>query len=169
MKASHYIAIGVRLFSVFIFIVAFRRILLLPEVLIYGTIDGIGASISFMIISAIVPTIIATALWLFPSKTANFIVRKEIDNDITPINPLEFSIVIVAGLGLYLLYFSISDSIYWLTVFNVSEPNSYASNGSGIGGQSKAAIIATSLEIVMSLTLILKSKTISRLIFKVAK
>jgi len=169
MKASDYIAIGIRLFSIAIYILAFQRALLLPEVIMFGTIDGMSASKSYIIISAIVPVLFATALWMFPSITAKFIVRRETDKELNPINPLEFSIVIIAGLGLYLLFYSLSDTLYWLTILSISEPNNYASNWASIGSQSKAAIIATGLETIMSITLIFKSKTISRLIFKVAR
>ena len=169
MKANHYIAIGIRFFSVFLFLAALREALHFPELFMNGTINGMQAKPSYSVLSFLVTCLCALILWLFPSIIANSIIRAEMNQEVKPMNPLDFATVVVAGLGLYFLYYAVSDAVYWLTVVNIGQQTAYGTLPFVLDNYSKAAIVSTGVEFIISGLLVVKARVISKLIFRVVR
>lgn len=168
MKSSHYLAIAIRLFSIVLFIYSIRQSSLLIEIALNGTINGMVASTVFVAATTIGPLLIAILLWFFPFSVAKAILKPEIDLPVEPMAPASMLAVFIATIGVFAFYYASVDALYWLTIWNLSsQVNSGASVG--IGPESKANMWATAFEFIFSICLILRAKSASQLLLRVAR
>lgn len=169
MKSSHYLAIAVRLFSIVLFIYALRQSTMLIEVFTNGSINDIPVSIMFMLVTSIFPLVIAILLWYFPLSVSRSILKPDIDQPIEAMNAQSILTVLVLAIGLYVLYFAASDSIYWATLWHMSSQSNYSEAPLYLGGDNKANMVTTAVELAASIAIILKARTLSSRMLQVAK
>ena len=169
MKSSHYLAIAVRLFAIVIFLYALRQSTMLIELLMNGSINGMDVSIIFISITTLCPLIGAVLLWYFPFSITNSILRPEMDQAIEPMNAQSILTVFVLAIGLYAFYNAVIDSVYWLTLWHMSERSSYSGTPFDIGGESKANMVATAIELGASIAILLKARSLSCRMLRLAE
>jgi hypothetical protein len=167
MKTSLYLAIAVRLFSIMLFIAGLRQLIPLLELIISGSINGMAASLFFAVSMALVPLLFSFLLWFFPMSVSALIIRPEMDKDVIPLTQGNWLVVMLISLGLYTLYYIVGDSLFWLYLLHVSTQSSFDSADLVLRGEDKANMFITLLELIASLSLVLKAKTISRYLLKI--
>ena len=164
MQIHQYFAIGLRIFAVALLIYGIQFIGPVIEYFRFGTVSGIDVSLLFIVLNPIVPWIIASLLWLFPISIAKSFLAPSLDSKVEPISNLSIMTVFVAGIGLYVFSFGVIDMSYWLTIFFL-----IAQSDSEIPNDTKAGLIATTLQLGFSLLLIIKCRTVSNYINRVAR
>ena len=166
MKASEISAILVRLFALLLFLLSFQQAFLLSNVFSEGTINGMDASPYFIAILTGAPLILGLALWCFPSLVSRFIIKPEIETELTPIHLETLVIVLVVGLGLYILSYSSSDLIYNLTFLHLESRQ----QALGVGdAHAKANLIATGFEVILGLFLVSRARFVSTKILGIVR
>ena len=90
----------------------------------------------------------------------------------TGIGTVFFALVTLIGLitvmlGFYLLYLAISDSVYWISYARFSINSDPYGLSPVFGANEKSAVVATVVELAMSLYLIIGSKHITRILWKI--
>jgi hypothetical protein len=169
MKSSHYLAIAVRLFAIMLFIYGLRQLLPMFELIASGTINGMAVSPFFAIASSIIPILFSVVLWIFPLSVSNSILKPEMDRDVVPLSQGSWLVIMLIGIGLYTLYYAIVDSMFWLYFLHMSSQSSLSDAPLIMRGEDKANLVISILEVIASLFLILKSKTISKFILRISK
>ena len=161
MKSSHYLAIAVRLFAIAIFIFGLRQSTMLVQVLMRGSINDMNVSTLFMLATTLFPLISSVFLWHFPFSVTNSILRPEIDLPVEPMNAQSMLTVLVLAIGLIALYNALIDSMFWLTLWHMSEQSMYSDVQLSINNENKANMVSTALELGLSIIIILKAKSLS--------
>ena len=113
------------------------------------------------------PIIIGLLLWFFPVPVANTIINEE--SNVAPRNDFlrEIENIGIRILGLFLLYHGISDLVYNYLSYR-QEAEMLRENINILGkGNTKAALVVTGVEIVISIFLILGANIISTMIRKI--
>lgn len=169
MKSSHYLAIAVRLFAVVLFVYGLRQLSPFFELITRGTVSGVTVSAFFVLAVSIIPMLLSVILWFFPLSISNSILKPEMNREVAPLSQGDWLIVILIGVGLYTLYYGIVDLIYWLYFLHMSVKNYLVEPSLAMSGEDKANLAISFLEVAASLFLILKSKTISTRLLKIAK
>ena len=110
--------------------------------------------------------LISIILWFFPFSvlavlTKGFRLNVDQEQDYQFPQVAEFLIIL---LGLYLLYFVISDAAYWILVLQFSAGQEYPME---ITAETKAMLVATALEAIMAFSLILGRKGLLKIVNKV--
>ncbi len=163
MKLEHLVVIAVRLFALAIAYEAFKSIMGL--VVYFGQIKT-PSTITVYLGTSIVLFIVSTILWKFPTliarKIANFPAMSEVEvNSENSEKILQVGLVI---LGIYFLYYVISDfaswGYYWLSISRDSEYDL------SFNAQQKADVFATFVELGIAMFLIIGSSKIVRAIKK---
>jgi hypothetical protein len=90
------------------------------ELILLGTVNGMEVSPFFVIVASIIPISFSVVLWLFPLSVSASILKPEMDFDVVPLSQRDYLVVLLIGLGLCILYLSISDSIFWLYLLHMS-------------------------------------------------
>lgn len=166
MKSSHYMAVAVRLFAIVLFIYSIQQSTILLDALINGSIQGVKVSSAFILTTSIIPLIVGVLLWIFPLTVARAILKGELDKPAEAVDAQSMLTVLILSIGLYTLYYAVVDSVYWLTYWNMASN----SNGAmGIGAESKSNMIVTALELMVSISLVLKPRTLSYFMLNIAK
>jgi len=166
MKSSHYMAVAVRLFAIVLFIYSIQQSTIFLDALINGPIQGVKVSSAFILTTSITPLIIGVLLWIFPLTVARAILRGELDKPVEAVGAQSMLTVLILSIGLYTLYYAVVDSVYWLTYWNIT---SNINASMGIGAESKSNMIVTALEVVASIALVLKPRTLSYFMLSIAK
>lgn len=161
MKSSHYLAIAVRLFSIVLFVYSLRQSSLLVEYLVNDSINGMEASLFFISVSTLAPLFVAILLWYFPVSVARSILKPEIDQKLEPIRPQSVLTVLVLALGLYAFYYAVVESIYWLTLWHLSERSIFSEAPLYLTVENKANMVATAIELFASIIILFKARSIS--------
>ncbi|MDH5434894.1 MAG: hypothetical protein OEY19_13200 [Gammaproteobacteria bacterium] len=167
MKPHHYLAIVVRLFAIVLTIMIIRSAILYYPSLISIENESVGFTFYEYLLASIFPLFVALILWFFPIMVSKKILKPELDQSIEPISPHSFFSVIIISIGVYYLFYSISDAIYWLSVFFVFSHGVDFSMWSS--QDSSANVIATIAEFIMSMILIIRGKTIAFYLMKFTK
>lgn len=163
MRPTHYLAIAVRILSILLLFYALRQSSFLIE-LIQGNMPGYNVPVAFAITTVILPFLASVLLWYFPMIVAKSILKPELDQEFQPFNAEELLTALVLGISLYFLYYAIIDGVYWLTVLQTDQ-SLYSQNA----GEQKANMIATAVEFVVSIGLIMKARTVARLMMNFAQ
>lgn len=169
MKSSDYLAVAVRLFAIMLFIYGLRQFLPMVEIIASGTINGMAVSPFFAIATSSIPILFSIVLWFFPLSVSSSILKPEMDRDVVPLTQGSWLVVILIGIGLYTLYYAISDSMFWLYFLHMSSQSTFSDTPLVMRGEDKANLVISFMEVMASLFLILKSKSISVFILRVSK
>lgn len=160
MKPTHYFAIMIRLFAIALAVYAIRQSSVLFELLTNGSIQDFELSIVFVLVTVLCPLVVSILLWFFPMTVSASIIRPELDQSFEPTGAAGLLTVLVLAIGLYVLYFAISDSVYWLTLWQMSRDN-YSEAALYLGAESKANMIATGIELLLAVVLVARARTVS--------
>jgi len=169
MKSSHYLAIAVRLFAIALFIYGLRQLLPIIELVISGSINGMVVSPFFAVVIALIPIVFSIVLWTFPLSLSRSILKTDMDREVAPLSQDNWLVVILIGIGLYTLYYGLVDSIYWIYILHISSENAMSDVPLLMGAGDRANLVISIMEVVTSMIIILRSKTISNLILKISK
>ena len=124
---------------------------------------------AFAITSSVLPMLVASILWLFPMMASSYILKPEMDQPLEPMNSHAILTVLVLAIGLYSLYYAISDSIYWLTFWRVAERSQEHIGALYLGAENEASMVATVVELMVSIALLAKARTIASSMLRIAK
>ncbi len=96
------------------------------------------------------------------------VIRPALDQPFEPVSAASILTVLVLAIGLYVLYFAISDSVYWLTLWHMSRDN-YSEATLYLGGETKANMIATGIELILAVVLVARARTVSGLMLNLTR
>lgn len=161
MKSSHYLAIAVRLFAIAIFIYGLRQSTMLVEVLIRGSINDMNVSVIFMLAATLFPLVGAIFLWYFPFSVTSSILKPEIDQPVEPMDAQSVLTVLILAIGLVALYNAFVDSMFWLTLWHMSEQSMDSSVQLSLNSENKSNMVTTAIELGVSIAILLKAKSLS--------
>jgi hypothetical protein len=120
----------------------------------------LGAYLPFVLPLA-VPFVFGVVLWLYPAAVANTVIdvkTKSPDNEWA----IHIERIGVSLLGLYLLFFAISDLTYQLTVLLAKQD----AVGRSVPGNVTALIVANTVEFVVAALLLFRARGIAALLRK---
>ncbi len=165
MKVHHYIAIALKLFSITLLVYSLRFVSPVIESLQHGTINGIVVGGWFALLNLLTVWIIAAVLWLFPITLAKSFLKNELDQPVEPLPTPSIFIIIIASIGLYTLSNGAIDIVYWSIYLKMASGAAHDT----MGPEATSGLIATVLEVLVGLFLVLKCRTIASYINQVAK
>lgn len=157
MKVHHYLGIGIKLFAIWLLLYSVHNLVYFFENIIYGTVQGMDASLlrsSFIYIPWLVAAIV---LWMFPLSIAKAIIPPEADLKPESISPGSLLAVFVSAISIFFLYRSIMDGVYWATILNLSESGVYTT----LSPENRASIVATVIEFSAAALLFFNSRKVS--------
>ena len=137
--------------------------------MISGSINGMVVSPFFAVVSAFIPILFSVVLWTFPLSISNSILKSDMDREVAPMSQGSWLVVILIGIGIYTLYYGLVDSIYWIYVLHISSQNVMSDVPLLMGAGDKANLVISIMEVVTSIVIIFRSKTISGYILKISK
>lgn len=162
MNRKEVVAVAVRLFSIVLFLYGLKYFL--QSITVFFEQGDLEIAAYVYTGFSILIALIALLFWLFPYTIASVVLPKK------PLktgavnwncgNVLSCSFII---LGMYFLYYVITDAVYWFYVINYSNNFGIAME---LTSDNRASIFSTVIEFVMSVFLILGSSGIARLILK---
>ncbi|MBL1432499.1 MAG: hypothetical protein COB94_003520 [Gammaproteobacteria bacterium] len=162
MTFVHMIALAVRLFSVFLFLISIRTFSGLSWIV--GDADALANN--WIYVAAAFSTLcMAIILWKFPLTIAGKICPVKHEN--TSHESLSMDELYTLGfviLGIYLLFYVLSDALYWI-IFMVSS-NRNTGNYEFITIENQASMITTFAEFVIAIFLIFGANGLSKIILK---
>jgi len=168
MKPTHYFAVLIRLFAIALIVFTVRQSSVLVDALTGNDLQGYEVSLVFAWISVLCPLLVSLLLWFFPMTVAASIIRPELDKAFEPMGAANFLTVLVLAIGLYVIYFAISDTIYWLTLWQMSTGSNYLES-SPFGAESKAAMFTTGIELVLASLFVFRARYVSALMLKLTR
>lgn len=178
MNRNEVTATAVRILAIVIFIYCIKE--LLPAVFMYldrvDNIKNMGtfgyAGIFAVVGLSILIFIIAPLLWFFPYTVASTILPKEkLKVEEYKWNNENFLSCGFVILGIYFLYYVISDGVYWLYIANYPIQDVFGLvteyTKKPLNAREYAGIVGTVVEFFLSIFLIFGSNGISRVILKI--
>lgn len=168
MKPTHYFAILIRLFAIALAIYAVRQSSFLVDALTNTGWRNNQGPLVFAWVTVLSPLAISLLLWFFPMTVAASIIRPELNQPFESLSVVNILTVLVLAIGLYTLYYGVSGTIYWLTIWQISTNLDY-SNSSAFGGESKAAMVTTAIELILAVLLVARARMISGLMLKLTR
>lgn len=168
MRPTHYLAITVRIFSILLFLYGIRQSSFLIE-LIGGGWNGFNVSWGFAITSTILPILVATYLWYFPMIVAKSILKPEIDQPIAPMDVQSILTVLILAIALYFLYYAIIDAVYWITLWQMTERSYSSEVPLYLNVENKANMVATAIELFVSISILLKARSLAYRMLRLAE
>ena len=163
MKLEHIVALAVRLFAIALAVYALRNgISLVPY---FHDQEWQIASYAYAALVACF-LLLAIYLWYFPLTVSRRLVafREPGEADIGSATSDELQIIGFTILGIYLLFYVLSDVIYWGFIWFISNRNQGVPIELSL--EQVASMLSTAIELVFVLFLILGAKGIVRLIRK---
>ncbi len=158
MNIQSIAAIGIRIFSITLFIQAWQSSSYLFEVLFGRPEEDLAASITVLLLMTAAPLFFGLLFWFYPSIISKILIKREIDTDISPANPIQLLTCILIGLGLYILSYSISDLFYYLTMIHFSDNNSEGPF-TLLNIENKSLFIISVFEVLVGLFFLFKAKS----------
>jgi len=161
MKPIHYMAIFVRLFSIFLFLYSLQQLSLIFEVVKFGNEQSLGAQALLPIFSIIPWFAVAVVTWFFPLTVAGKICpnyEKQGSSTITPESLLALSI---SALSLCFLYYAITDSAYWILSWHFIEQSRALGVPVENSAERLASIYTTGFELFFSVVILVNSKRLA--------
>ncbi len=162
MNKEEIVAIAVRLFAVALAIYGLNK---LPGMAIFFKQEGMqGAAYAFAGISSLI-FVIALFLWFFPSSVAAKIIPKsKSPTEAAKWNKEELLTCGFIILGIYFLFYTLSDAIYWFYIWKYSVY--FEGTRIELNVDQMARIYATVAEFVIVVLLLLGSRGIANMILK---
>ncbi|MGS2718908.1 hypothetical protein ACVBE9_12090 [Eionea flava] len=169
MKSHYYLAIGIRLFAIALTINTLNGSSALIELSITGYINGLSVPLIPIVSGTIIPLLIVIVLWFFPVIIAKSIIKPEANEAPKKLEGFNLLHLLVSMLGIYFVFYATIDLVYYFKYWHVvGSLENYNSMSELLSPEVQANMWATSLEFIVSILCILKSKTIVSKIIKVA-
>ncbi len=164
---KHYLALAVRIFSIFLFLYSIKMLSGFLPFFHSDNFNVMQPNIFLALLGFALPLFLAVVFWMFPK-----LITKKIYNDddgFDELNSMPLLATIIAGSGIFYLYYAFSDSLYWFSVLavmsNQEDPSALLNL---MSADYKVSIFVTVLELVLALILIFKCKTIAKFISKLS-
>lgn len=170
MQATHYLSIAIRLFAIFLVATSISQFGMLLEALANdGKVGFASISYPLQVLNTALPLIVAFGLWIFPTFVAQKIVKPEFDKPVEPIKPEAILTVLAVSLGLFVLSSAVPSVLYWSTYVGMTQQSHYGEPILSIGKEGVASIVASVAELFVGLALVLKGRTLSRFLLRIAR
>jgi hypothetical protein len=169
MKSSHYFAIAVRLFAVVLFLYGLKQSTGLFIVLLTGSFNGADVPAIHFFVTSAAPLIVSAFLWFFPLTVSTHIVGSDLDLAVQPMATQSVLVVLVLGIGLFAFYNALMDAIYWTLAVNMSGNEEEPAASLHLTVEDRASIWVTGIEVVVSLAIIGKARSIAKRMSEFAK
>jgi hypothetical protein len=107
------------------------------------------------LISSIAAQLVGCALlWVFPFTIANKLLRASgSDKDTTPVSAYQWQVLILTGIGIWVLTRAVPDTVYWAVIAQANHSVDVA-----LAPDQKAGIVATVVELAVGIALVVGSK-----------
>lgn len=161
MTPQQIVGIAVRMFSVWLAVLAIPYLSSIPHLLFQIDNDS-GATTSVFI--GVAYLVAAAVVWLFPLSISNKLVPRTHFENRLQTRPDEVATVAIAILGLWKLIDATPDLVSYLFQAHLNAPE--GSIFSGLGAKGKADVAFILLEVVIALVFLLKAHAIAKLIAK---
>jgi hypothetical protein len=164
MKLEQVVAIAVRLFALVVLIYSIRNgVSLVP----YFYEQGWEGESYFFAAAMVLLFIVSILLWKFPLSVARGLVKfKEPgEADAPSVSAEQIQIVGFSILGLYLLFYVLSDIVYWVIIWFANQRNTTVSIELPI--DQIGAMVSTVIEFIFVLFLLVGGKRIAEVLRKV--
>jgi hypothetical protein len=167
MNSTYYFGVMVRLFSIALFVYGVGK---LGYVMTFASnYEGyVGPSTVFSLLSSTLPILISIIIWFFPLTVARSVLPI-VDETETTINTLSVLTVFILAIGLYTFYYAIIDGVYWITLVHVFVRDEFGNISKVISNDDKANIVVTVVEFVLAVVLLIRARTIARLLSSFAR
>lgn len=119
------------------------------------------------VVLAVIPLIIAAILWQFPLLVSRTILKPEMDQEVELLQPTSFLAIIISGIAVYTLYSGVVDAVYWTSVWFMKVNAVGVPVWAELGVEAKANCLATAVEVLVSLVLLVKARRVARLLVDV--
>ena len=166
MRIHHYFAIGLKIFSLVLFIYGVTYAAPLIEIYTTGTVNGIQADVSYYAINLALIIFVAVYLWFFPVSTSKWFLGAQQNQEVVPLPKQDTLAIFIVAIGLYVFAWGIIDIVYWASFLHLGL--TFDPSAETLSPESKANIVATIIQLILGAGLILKSQTLSAKILKVA-
>ena len=166
MRIHHYFAIGLKIFALVLFIYGVTYAAPLIELYTTGNVNGLQADVSYYAINLALIIFVAAYLWLFPVSTSKWFLGAQQNQEVVPLPKQDTLAIFIIAIGLYVFAWGIVDIVYWASYLYIGLK--FDPSAETLSPESKANIVATIIQLVLGMGLILKSKTLSAEILKVA-
>lgn len=155
--AIRLLAVGLVVYWVQLFAGTLAYFWTVPESMVPGY-----SAVSFLVV-----VFLSALLWKFPGYFASRLLRG-LEREEDPQTMTKESILSVGFilLGVLLLYLALSDTVYWIIMWQQMKEMGVSYNAKGIGPANVASVITTVLEFVMALFLLLGGKKLSDLFYR---
>jgi len=160
MKLEHIVALAVRLFAILVGLYAVQTGL----VWVSWFIDQGQEAVSFLFVGGMIFSIVvAVLLWRFPMTIARGMVnfRDPGESGVSSATAEQLQYVGFSILGLYLLFYVVSDLVSWAVIWFVNQRNHTLTE---LTLEQVADMIATGVELVFVLLLLLGARRITELL-----
>ncbi len=162
MKIYHYLGVGIRLFSIWLFLFSITQLGYFIENIVYGTVQGMDAS-AFISGLIYIPWLAgAILLWVFPLTLAKKIVPPDLEIKPESITPNAILSALISAIALFLLHRSIMDGVYWATFWNIVQNSNEMGLPITLNAENKASVIATSIELFVAALLFFNCRKIAK-------
>jgi hypothetical protein len=141
----------------------------LVSLLSRGAQTGLVVDYLYGIVATALPIFIAAVFWFFPLSLARFIVKPELDNEVSLIDAESFLTVLVVAISIFALYHAVVDAVYWGTLLNISSNAQRNGIGFEITAEHRANMVATGFELAAAILLLGKARAVSKLTLSVAR
>lgn len=165
MKVHHYFAIGLKLFSVALFVYGLRFTVPIVQMTNNDNFNGFDLSVSVLMIELLICWLMASILWLFPITIAKLFLKPGLDKEVEPLSKPSILAVFIVAIGLYIFAFGVIDILFWGVYINLALENS----NFVLDPESKANVVVTAFQLGFGIFLIYKCRTISDYINKIAR
>ena len=166
MSIHHYFAIGLKMLALVLFIYGGTYAASLIDLYTTGTVNGLQAEVSYYAINFALIILGATYLWLFPVSTSKWFLGAQQNQEVVPLPKQDTLAIFIIAIGLYVFAWGIIDIVYWASYLHIGLK--FDPSAETLSPESKANMVATITQLVLGMGLILKSKTLSAKLLKVA-
>lgn len=167
MNPTYYFGIIIRLFAIALFIYGVGKAEILLDFSSHSEYE-VRPSTAFSVVKSILPIFISIILWLFPITIARKVLPPT-NEQVEAISPSSMLTVFLIALGVYSLYYVLSDFAYWITLAHIFVKDEYGNISKVLTNQDKASIFAAIIEFVIAIVFIAKAKTISSKLIRFSK
>lgn len=164
MKPIHYLGLAVRLFAICLMVYGASNLIQI----LFSPVYGFSNEDSFLVylFVLLIPILLSIFLWLFPLTIASKILGSE-EKEFEPVNPKGILAVLVASIGLFYLFESVIDGLYWLTLHRMMSEPPYTMMT--LTHYDKASIASSIVELVLAFGLLCFCKSIAKLIARFSR
>lgn len=167
MKPVDYVAIVIRFLAIFLVLYSLVALEKFVAIFSYST-DAYSPNAGVALLNVVIPVLIAVVLWMFPNLVARKITGKE-SQTVSPLNAHSTLSVLIAAIGVFTFFYAFADAWYWIILSSMMEKVNPSNPDVTFLSDTTAQMWVTGIELVLSLILIFKCKTIANFIIKVSR